>query len=104
MSGVARRVAAWPALGGAWLVRGYQAVVSPLLAPRCRFFPTCSEYAVTALRRHGLVRGGALTLRRLVRCQPFHPGGVDHVPPRDIRATGPGTSRGCWPGGWEGDV
>jgi putative membrane protein insertion efficiency factor len=64
-----------------FLVIGYQKVVSPLTAPRCRFYPSCSAYAVTALRRHGLIRGGALAVWRLARCQPFNPGGVDHVPP-----------------------
>lgn len=62
------------------LVRLYQRLVSPLLPPACRFYPSCSAYAVTALERHGAVRGSWLTLRRLCRCHPFHPGGVDPVP------------------------
>ncbi len=66
------------------LVRGYRRLLSPLLSafgPRCRFAPSCSAYALEALHEHGAARGGALTLRRLARCHPFHPGGHDPVPP-----------------------
>ncbi len=62
------------------LVRGYRRLVSPVLPPVCRFYPSCSRYAETALERHGAVRGSWLTARRLVRCHPFHPGGIDPVP------------------------
>ncbi len=62
------------------LVRLYQRLVSPLLPPACRFYPSCSAYAVQALERHGAVRGSWLTVRRLCRCHPFHPGGIDPVP------------------------
>jgi uncharacterized protein len=62
------------------LVRLYQRLVSPLLPPACRFYPSCSAYAVTALERHGALRGSWLTIRRLGRCHPFHPGGIDPVP------------------------
>ncbi|GAO01814.1 membrane protein insertion efficiency factor YidD [Anaeromyxobacter sp. PSR-1] len=62
------------------LVRIYQRLVSPLLPPACRFYPSCSAYAVTALQRHGALRGSWLTVRRVCRCHPFHPGGVDPVP------------------------
>ncbi len=65
---------------------GYRRWVSPLLGPRCRFLPSCSAYAVQALQRHGAARGGWLTVRRLGRCHPFHPGGHDPVPP--VRPTG----------------
>jgi putative membrane protein insertion efficiency factor len=61
-------------------IRLYRYGVSPLLGPRCRFYPTCSEYAQTALERHGLWRGSWLALRRLGRCHPWHVGGVDPVP------------------------
>ena len=64
-----------------WLVRAYQLVLSPLTPTTCRFFPSCSAYAVTALSRHGLFRGSWLAIRRLGRCHPWTPGGVDHVPP-----------------------
>ncbi|TVR36608.1 MAG: membrane protein insertion efficiency factor YidD [Nitriliruptor sp.] len=51
-------------------------------APRCRFYPSCSSYAVEAVTQHGALRGGGLAARRLGRCHPWNPGGVDHVPPR----------------------
>lgn len=62
------------------LVRAYQRLISPLLMPRCRFYPSCSAYAVSALTTHGLRAGSWLALRRLLRCQPFASGGVDLVP------------------------
>lgn len=64
------------------LIRFYRAALSPFFAPRCRFLPTCSDYALQALERHGALAGGWLALRRLARCHPFHPGGVDEVPDR----------------------
>lgn len=63
------------------LVRAYQLLVSPLLGPRCRFYPSCSAYAVQALRVHGALRGTWLAVRRVARCHPWNPGGVDQVPP-----------------------
>jgi len=63
-------------------VRIYQATLSPLLGGYCRFQPTCSNYALTALTEHGAVRGGWMTLRRLLRCHPFGGAGWDPVPPR----------------------
>ncbi len=62
------------------LVKGYQYAVSPLIGPRCRFVPTCSQYAVDALERHGVWRGGWLAMRRVARCHPFCAGGYDPVP------------------------
>jgi len=62
------------------LIRGYQLLVSPLLGPRCRFHPSCSQYAIEALGQHGSLRGGWLALRRLSRCHPWHAGGYDPVP------------------------
>lgn len=62
------------------LIRVYQRVISPYLAPSCRFYPSCSSYAVEAIGRHGAWRGGYLTVRRLLRCHPFHAGGHDPVP------------------------
>lgn len=69
-----------PAVAAAKIVRGYQVLVSPVLGPRCRFHPTCSEYSRQALERYGLLRGGWLSLCRLVRCQPLCDGGHDPVP------------------------
>jgi len=65
----------------AGLVRGYQYLVSPLIAPHCRFYPTCSHYALEALAAHGALRGAWLTLRRLARCHPLGGRGYDPVPP-----------------------
>jgi putative membrane protein insertion efficiency factor len=62
------------------LLRIYRYFLSPLLGPRCRFLPTCSEYAMQALHTHGAVRGGWLSARRLCKCHPWHPGGFDPVP------------------------
>ena len=68
------------ARGVAGLLSGYKRFLSPLLPPACRFHPTCSEYAREAILRHGLWKGAWLALRRLSRCHPFHPGGLDPVP------------------------
>ena len=62
------------------IIRAYQALISPLFPSCCRFAPTCSQYAVEALSRHGVWRGLGLTLRRLARCHPWHSGGWDPVP------------------------
>lgn len=62
------------------LIRAYQLLIAPLISPCCRFAPSCSQYAAEALRTYGLVKGLGLTLRRLLRCHPFHPGGWDPVP------------------------
>ena len=68
---------------GRWLqllVRGYQRALSPLSGPRCRYLPTCSEYAYEALGEHGALGGTWLAVRRVARCHPFHEGGYDPVP------------------------
>jgi putative membrane protein insertion efficiency factor len=62
------------------MIRGYQRFVSPYTPPTCRFYPTCSAYAVEAIQRHGAWHGIVLATRRLLRCHPFHPGGYDPVP------------------------
>jgi putative membrane protein insertion efficiency factor len=67
----------------------YRRWISPVLPPRCRFYPSCSEYALTAIAVHGPLRGVGLAIRRLLRCHPFHPGGIDHVPPRRTKTPAP---------------
>ena len=61
-------------------IRFYRRAVLPLFPPRCRYIPTCSEYALQAVEKYGPLRGGFLALRRLLRCNPFHKGGYDPVP------------------------
>jgi putative membrane protein insertion efficiency factor len=63
-----------------FLIRAYQLALSPMLGPRCRFYPSCSQYALEAIESHGALRGSWLTARRICRCHPFHPGGFDPVP------------------------
>ncbi|RKZ11566.1 membrane protein insertion efficiency factor YidD [bacterium] len=59
----------------------YRRLLSPLLPSTCRFHPSCSAYSLEALRSHGLISGSWLSMKRIARCHPWHPGGVDHVPP-----------------------
>jgi putative membrane protein insertion efficiency factor len=62
------------------LIRAYQYIVSPVLTPACRFYPTCSNYAYQALAQYGLARGSYLALKRVLKCHPFHSGGIDPIP------------------------
>jgi len=72
-----------------FVVRAYRLLISPVLAPACRFYPTCSEYAEQALCRHGALRGSWLTAGRILRCGPWHEGGCDPVPePNEIGRAG----------------
>lgn len=80
---------------GSWLarvlimpIRGYQIFISPALAPTCRYYPSCSAYAVDALRVHGGIKGSWLAVRRIARCHPWHWSGYDPVPPRGVRRSG----------------
>ena len=82
-------------------IRVYQSVVSPLLGPRCRYAPTCSQYAVEALAVHGPVKGLLLGAWRLVRCNPWSHGGVDHVPPRGRWRSEPWVPPEDWAGNAE---
>lgn len=69
-------------------VIAYRRWLSPALPARCRFYPSCSAYALEALNRHGALKGAGLALWRLLRCHPFHPGGYDPVPHTETDATG----------------
>jgi putative membrane protein insertion efficiency factor len=62
------------------IIKGYQLAISPLIGPRCRFAPTCSQYALESFEKHGFVRGLVLSLKRISKCHPFHAGGIDEVP------------------------
>ncbi len=62
------------------LIKGYKILISPLLGKNCRFYPTCSEYTHEAIQKFGLFKGILLGTKRLLKCHPFHSGGVDHVP------------------------
>ena len=64
------------------LIKVYQVAISPLLGPRCKYYPSCSNYAIEAIRVHGAFKGSGLAAWRLLRCNPFSDGGVDPVPPR----------------------
>ena len=64
------------------LIAGYRLLLSPLLGASCRFYPSCSAYASEAIETHGALRGTWLAIVRLLKCHPWHPGGVDQVPPR----------------------
>nr|WP_322097939.1 membrane protein insertion efficiency factor YidD [Nakamurella alba] len=87
----------------AWLliapIRFYQRFITPYTPATCRYYPTCSTYAVTALREHGAFKGSWLTVRRLGRCHPWSDGGIDHVPPRRERSGAHGSSTSVDPMG-----
>ena len=108
MKGVRRAVmTAWSGISWVWnhtigfvltwvlivVIRGYQIAISPLLPPSCRFHPSCSTYGLESMKVHGAVKGTALTLARLGRCNPWNDGGIDPVPARgrwipDVDRTG----------------
>ncbi|WP_084631961.1 membrane protein insertion efficiency factor YidD [Demequina aestuarii] len=80
LEGVARAVASVPRLLLVGIIRLYQLTVSPLLGPRCKYYPSCSHYGLEAVRRHGAMRGFVLASWRVLRCNPWSHGGVDDVP------------------------
>ncbi|MBT2726492.1 membrane protein insertion efficiency factor YidD [Bacillus sp. ISL-75] len=65
------------------IIRFYQIVISPIKPPTCRFYPTCSHYGLEAIGRFGALKGGWLTIKRISKCHPFHPGGLDPVPDKE---------------------
>lgn len=64
------------------MIRFYQKYISTLTPPSCRFYPTCSNYGLEAIKTHGALKGGWLTIKRILKCHPLHPGGIDPVPPK----------------------
>ncbi|HEY0061391.1 MAG TPA: membrane protein insertion efficiency factor YidD [Telluria sp.] len=77
-----------------WILRAYQLVLSPMLGQRCRFYPSCSHYAIDAIKTHGAARGSWLTVRRVGRCHPWNEGGFDPVPPASDKNSST-TACGC---------
>ncbi len=69
-----------------FLIRLYQLTISPLIGPCCRFYPSCSDYAIEAIEVHGTFKGLYLTIRRLLKCHPWHPGGCDFVPEKNPKS------------------
>ncbi|MDN4071425.1 MULTISPECIES: membrane protein insertion efficiency factor YidD [Fictibacillus] len=67
------------------IIRFYQRFISPMTPPACRFYPTCSTYGIEAIQRFGAIKGTWLTFKRILKCHPFHPGGIDPVPERKNR-------------------
>ena len=67
------------------IIKAYQYLLSPLLGNRCRFYPSCSSFAIQALKAHGLLRGCYFMLKRILRCHPWHPGGIDPVPEKNTK-------------------
>lgn len=78
-----------------FLLRFYQLVISPMMRPSCRFFPSCSNYALEAIATHGAAKGSWLAARRVCRCHPWHAGGLDPVPPAAGKSHSSTTARGC---------
>ncbi|HLT56298.1 MAG TPA: membrane protein insertion efficiency factor YidD [Bacillota bacterium] len=68
------------------LIQFYRKAISPFTPPTCRFYPTCSEYSLEAFRRFGVWKGAYLTIKRISKCHPFHPGGVDLVPEKERKS------------------
>lgn len=76
-SSLFKKIGSHLAKGCIWMVRGYQTYLSPLKGPTCRFYPTCSQYSIQAFEKYGFLKGLYLTIRRILKCHPLHPGGYD---------------------------
>lgn len=63
-----------------FIIKGYRKLISPMFPPSCRFYPTCSEYSEEAISKYGIFKGGWMSIKRVGKCHPFHPGGYDPVP------------------------
>ena len=81
---IVRGIATLPTRVALALIWAYKRLISPLLPPACRFSPTCSTYMARAITDHGFMRGATLGMKRVCKCHPFHPGGVDPVPGREL--------------------
>ncbi|ARK31434.1 membrane protein insertion efficiency factor YidD [Halalkalibacter krulwichiae] len=68
------------------VIKFYQKLISPLKPPTCRFYPTCSHYGLEAIQRFGAWKGSWLTIKRILKCHPFHPGGIDFVPEKEQKS------------------
>jgi len=69
------------------LIRAYKVCLSPFLGKNCRFYPSCSSYSIEAIERHGCIKGLMLSIKRICKCHPFNPGGIDHVPGHETNIT-----------------
>lgn len=76
----------WPRMPFVWFMLAYRRVISPLYGPVCKYYPSCSQYALDAFRIHGAVKGFAMSAWRVLRCNPWSSGGVDHVPGSELEA------------------
>ncbi len=80
------RISRIPAQALIGVIRGYHYWISPLLGSRCRFYPSCSQYAAEAILRFGLLKGGFLLIQRMMKCHPWHEGGIDCIPSKEEQA------------------
>ena len=83
---ISRQLSSSLAVPAIVLIKLYQRFLSPILGSSCRFYPTCSNYALESYKKYGLVSGSTLTIKRLCKCHPFHSGGLDEVPLKNISA------------------
>jgi len=80
-----KKISKWIREAAVFPILLYRKYISPLTGPHCKYYPTCSEYALTAIRKHGIIFGTALAIWRILRCNPWSKGGIDYVPERLFR-------------------